>query len=341
MKTLLILSIIGLATVTYSQKVVALHSAGTVTMFNTNNPFQDAYSAAVNGDTLYLPGGSMTPPTTIDKQLVIIGAGFHADSTTATYPTNISSSFSLGENADFTILEGLKINGNISALSNVSASNVQLRRCSLTGYLNFPGSGATPTENFVVEECVIGGSSNVQNFRNCLFTNTVFVTQLYYSYSNLIQNCIFLRQGGASSSAGGRTVYNSYNNSFANNIFYNTTIYSVYGDANTFENNLFCNATPELGSSPITVNNYLGVPQASVFVNEPDYLWSESDDHHLQDPVTYIGTDAAPIGIYGGYSPFKAGAVPHNPHISSKTIAPQTNASGQLNVQITTSAQDN
>jgi hypothetical protein len=38
--------------------------------------------------------------------------------------------------------------------------------------------------------------------------------------------------------------------------------------------------------------------------------------------------------------PFKEGGIPVNPHISSKNIAPQTNPSGQLGVQINVSAQE-
>jgi hypothetical protein len=342
MKATLFLTALLICSFSFGQKVVALHSGGTVTMFNSANPFIDAYTAASNGDTLYLPGGALTPPSTIDKRLVIIGAGFHADSTTATYPTFISTGFNLGENADQSILEGLHINGSISAAtSNIAVSNVQIRRCLFTQGLYFPGDGSTPTENFLIQECVFEGSLNIQNFRNCLLTNSIFNAQISYSSSNLIQNCIFLREGGTFSSASARTIYYAYNNTLANNIIYNSSVYSVSGDGNVFENNLFCSPTPELGSAPIEINSYLGVSQASVFVAEPDFTWSESDDHHLQDPVTYIGNDANPVGIYGGFNPFKTGAVPHNPHISSKTIAPQTDASGQLNIQITTTAQDN
>jgi len=342
MKKFILSLFIGASSFSFAQKVVALHSAGTVTMFNSTNPFQDAYTTAVNGDTIYLPGGALTPPAIIDKQLAIIGAGYHSDSTTATYPTYISVGFNLGENADYTILEGLYINGSINSSSNVSFSNTQIRRCYLSGGMSFSGDGTTnPTQNLMVSECVVNGTSNFQNLRNCLITNSIFNTQIGYTYSNLFKNNVFLRNVGSTSSASARTINYAYNNTFENNVIYNSLVYSFHGDGNVYENNLFVNATPELGSSPITINNYLGVTQATVFVNEPDFVWNESDDHHLQDPVTYVGTDTNPVGIYGGFNPYKAGGVPHNPHISSKTIAPQTDASGQLNVQFNVSAQDN
>lgn len=341
MKNIILTLFIGAASLSFAQKTVALHSAGTVTMYNSTNPFQDAYADAIDGDTIYLPGGALTPPAYIDKRLTIIGAGYHSDSTTATYRTNISTSFNFGENADFSIIEGLYINGSISSNNNVSFSNTQIRRCYLTGGIGFSGDGTTnPIENLLISECIINANVNIQNLRNCLITNSVFNSQIGYTYTNLFKNNIFLRNTGTSTSTN-KTLYYAFNNTFENNVFYNGTSYVLNGDGNVFENNLFANATPELGSSPIAINNYLGITQSTIFVNEPDFLWDESDDHHLQDPVTYIGTDATTVGIHGGFNPFKAGGVPHNPHISSKTIAPQTDATGQLNVQFNVSAQDN
>jgi hypothetical protein len=47
------------------------------------------------------------------------------------------------------------------------------------------------------------------------------------------------------------------------------------------------------------------------------------------------------VGIYGGLFPYKEGAVPLNPHISLKNIAPQTDVNGDLNIQLKVNAQDN
>lgn len=49
------------------------------------------------------------------------------------------------------------------------------------------------------------------------------------------------------------------------------------------------------------------------------------------------------MGIYGGLPnyTFKEGCVPFNPHIISKTIAPNTDVNGHLNINIKVGAQDN
>jgi hypothetical protein len=54
-----------------------------------------------------------------------------------------------------------------------------------------------------------------------------------------------------------------------------------------------------------------------------------------------LGTDGNQVGIYGGVFPYKELAIPVNPNIISKTISPQTNASGELNIQVQVKAQNN
>lgn len=47
------------------------------------------------------------------------------------------------------------------------------------------------------------------------------------------------------------------------------------------------------------------------------------------------------MNVYDDRRLYKEGAVPLNPHISSKTIAPTTNASGNLQIELQVEAQDN
>ena len=58
-------------------------------------------------------------------------------------------------------------------------------------------------------------------------------------------------------------------------------------------------------------------------------------------PAKNAGTDGTDIGIYGGPRPWREGALSSNPHIQSKTIAPETDAQGRLNVNIRVKAQGN
>lgn len=344
MKTILntiFATLLLMSTTINAQQRVALHSNGNTTIFIDPNPFIDAYNAAVTGDTIYLSGGSFQPPSTIDKGLTIFGAGFHVDSTAATFYTNITSGFTIGENADNLFLEGLFFQSYIATASNVSFNNSHISRCYFQGGLSINGSSGNYTDNLLITESIFKGNLSVENISNSLISNCIFEAQLVYSVGNVIQNNIFLRNGGSWSSASGRTIYHASSNIFKNNIIYNTAIYSIEGTGNTFQRNLFCVGNPEMGLSPISIDNYFGISQATVFINQVGYNWINTNDNHLQDPVTYFGTDTNPIGIYGGFFPFKAGAVPVNPHIQYKNIATQTDSNGDLNIQLKVAAQDN
>jgi hypothetical protein len=343
MKTLLRLIpgiLLFLAFNSTAQKRVALHSNGVTTIFSSTNPYIDAYNASIAGDTIYLSGGTFNSPSNIDKGITVFGAGFHVDSTTATFQTVIAMAFSIGENADGLHLEGLKFQYTVNVITNYSFNNAHISRCYFSGSFNASGSNVNLTEYLVVSECVFTSPLNVQNIQNSLFTNNIFQSQISYSTNNSFRNNVFLREGRSSSSASGKVIYYSSNNVFEDNVFYNSLIYVIEGSGNTFQRNLFSVTSPQLGTTPITVDNYYGVPQASIFVNQAGFTWLTTNDNHLQDPVTYFGTDGNEVGIYGGLFPFKPGAVPQNPHFISKTIAPSTDSNGDLNIQIQVGAQD-
>jgi hypothetical protein len=87
----------------------------------------------------------------------------------------------------------------------------------------------------------------------------------------------------------------------------------------------------------------LGVDPASIFINEANGNYQFTDDLHLAPGSSGIGgaTDGTDIGIYGSSSPYKAGAMPYNPHFRAASVAPATNADGDLPVNIRAAAQNN
>ncbi|MGM0649922.1 MAG: hypothetical protein ACQES1_05370, partial [Bacteroidota bacterium] len=91
----------------FSQYVVVLHGADTTAAYTGNSAFQSAYDDAVDGDTLYLSGGSFSFPD-LAKQLFIFGAGIHPDSTSATFPTQVINSFHFYPGSDSTRIEGVE-----------------------------------------------------------------------------------------------------------------------------------------------------------------------------------------------------------------------------------------
>jgi hypothetical protein len=323
-----------------AQRVVALHGTAGVTIYSSVNPFVDAYNASVAGDTLYLPGGAFAAPALIDKQLYIYGAGYHPDSTVATNPTLITGNFNLGDNADNLMVEGVQFANTIITANNISVNNVSFKRCRINGGINFPGSGTTPSLSNAFAECVIIGDLTMNNLTNSAFLNCFITNRLLASNSNVYKNCIFFYNSGNYDGV----MHAPHYNEFSNNIFLiQNGSYLIYNtnNGNLYNNNLFVATTPHYGNNPIVTNSYLGIPQVDIFVNQTSYTYSYVHDYHLQDPSTYVGNDALQIGVYGGSFPFKAGAVPVNPHVSSKTIAPATTPNGELQITIKVGAQQN
>jgi len=53
----------------------------------------------------------------------------------------------------------------------------------------------------------------------------------------------------------------------------------------------------------------------------------------------YLGTDGTQVGIYGGSQPFKEKGTPSNPQVTKKNIGTQTDADGNLQINMTIEAQ--
>ena len=339
-KTILFLGTICImASQSQGQSVVALHSASGVQMFSGVNPFIDAYNASVTGDTVYLPGGFFNVPGTLDKGLLIYGAGHYPDSTTATNKTILTAGFTLGANADSIHMEGLQINGGITFAGSTSVNNVTIKRNHLTAGIDFSGSGV-PCTNTLITQNVIDGEIQGSNAQQLLLTNNIIAGKIRNMTGMVIQNNILLANYYS-----GSPYYNYIsmtgmaNNTISNNIFLATSdTYAVEGTGNFVNNNVFLMAyNPGANSASSNYNNVL---QDTIFINQSGNGFSYAHNYHLQSPSTYIGTDATECGIYGGIFPYKEGAVPYNPHIQQKSISSVTDINGNINVNIKVVAQD-
>lgn len=341
--TLLLLAICFSST-NYAQKVVALHSpANGVQYFSESAAFQEAYDASIAGDTIYLPGGTHTPPTLLDKQLTIIGAGHNPDVTTATFATTISGNFNLGENADAFKLEGVYITGAIvlGNGSDISVNDVIIKRCRF-GDLYAQGTTETNTSNNnVFVENVINQIYDCRNLRSSSFFNNIFEVNSYQPIWDLyFVNNVFNFSDTYSTIS---PTHNATNCVFQNNIFLHEGYNVVVGADNTFENNIICHTTAGLvlGTDPTVVNNYI-MTRADVLVDQTDALFDYAHDYHLQATAALnLGTDGTETGIYGGVYPWKDYSIPTNPHISSKTISGASDSSGNIQVDINVHAQTN
>lgn len=317
-----------------AQKVTALVSNGVTTIFGGGTQFADAYNAATDGDTIYLPGGAVTS-VTIDKRIAIFGAGYHPDSTMATSKTYITSGLTIKQNADSASITGVEVNGGINTTNNHKVDYLVISRCKVKG-IGFGGNGSTPCEHVTVKECIIRGSINLGNATYSNISNNIVDGQVTGGSNNAIYNNIFLYNHN-----GHYTTYyllNSVTNShIANNVIFE---YNLDGGSstNTYSNNIFPNIPPT--GTHIFENNYNNVDLSTVFVNQTGNLFSFAHDYNVVDTATYKGFENTVVGIYGGLHPFKDGGLPENPHIQTRDIATQTDSNGNLHIEFKVAAQD-
>jgi len=339
MKTIYFLSFIFVVVFsTTAQQKVALHHIGTTTIFSGSNPLIDAYTAAVANDTIYLPGGTFVPPTNFDKKIAVFGAGHYEIATLATGKTFINGNVILKENADNFYIEGIEINGNFTFSDNESVNQVIIKRCKINGSLNVAGNLSIPSTNFGLFGSVVLGNIDLANAQNVLISNSIIQSRVFNSIGNMFNNNIMLDEYV---NYGNEAPINGDNNQVNNNIFTKVNYANVIvGNGNVAKNNLCALATPSFGTLPTLSGNYFGIAQTAIFISQSGASFGYLQDYHLQNTTSYLGLDGTQVGIYGGLFLYKEEAIPANPHIESKTIAPQTNASGELNIQVVVKAQN-
>jgi len=336
MKKIIFLFALSVVAVSNSaaQKSVALHRNGTTTIFYGDTPLTEAYEASESGDTLYVSGGNFAAPDTINKGLVIIGAGYNTDSTAATQKTYLmlSGNITIGDDAGNLYMEGMEFQGGLHK-PNAIATDLTIIRCKINGDLDFKGSGS-PTNSAILQCDLIQGIV-LQGFTYSVISNCIIRGTITYSSNNIFKNNVIL--------------YGYYNNPPMVNCHYNTLYNNIFSTSqgpcyynntcryNNFQRNIFILASPFLGDYATDTENYRNIDLSTVYVNA-----AGGDFHLLEDASnTYLGDDGTEAGIYGGMSPFKEGAVPVNPHISGKSIVISTDNNGFLKISFKVSAQQN
>ena len=342
-KTSLIIGIFLFSLSLMGQTVVTLNHQGNTTLYRGANAVVEANAAAVNGDTINIPGGFFTS-ITISKKLVIFGTGHFPDSLNATGRSYLTSGLTLNDGSDSSHIEGLYINGDINFASNADIDDVIIKRCNFSA-LNF--SGTTKNNNrALINQNVIRGSADFNNASYLTFSNNILVGRIYnatenimFDHNNLL-TCIGYNNGNCFT-----TVSNVI---FSNNILQNTwSSYSGFlaGENNVFQNNLFNFDPTGSWSNNVYTSNIISVNSDSIFVNHALNTGFEyTHDFNLKSTSSgkNAATDGTDIGIYGGLPEYtyKTSWMPANPHISTKTIAPTTDSNGKLGVNIKVNAQD-
>jgi hypothetical protein len=316
----------------FAQKKVALHHNGTTQIFSGIQPLTDAYNAAQNGDTIYVPGGLYTIPT-IEKRIALIGTGYFTDSTNATGRTQING-LTIDIGADKSYISGLYIVGNILMNGQAQIDSIEIHRNHITASIGYFNADINRPENqkskgtLIYENRVnVITGENASHLR--VFNNIIFNYVAGIKMNGWIRNNTFQLNPSSINITG-------INESLIENNFFAFGWSSVFN--NTFHSNI-CNFDPTADLQNTYTNTYINQNPTSVFVN-----WQSPDnyiiDYHLLNPPAFTANNASQIGIFGGYYPFKVGGLPINPHIGTINIGTQTNSNGELPVQIRVTSQN-
>ena len=336
--TITILLFFAVIFTAFSQQRVILQSNGTATAFGTVNSFVDAYNAAQDGDTIYLPGLEYVCPSPFNKRLVVFGTGHDPEATSATGRTIITSSNTIvfDPGASGSHLEGMYIGRHVGFRSNNKVDNVTFKRVHINGGISIVGTNPeNRSENLLITESVFNGingqnASNMRVFNSFSNGGLQNLNENSWIANNIIIDNFY-------------PVSHAYQSHFENNII--ITIHSAasytgvyFSNGNTFRNNIF-NKNPTIQDNNTWENNYTNTDPTALFVGYQT-PFSYDADYHLNSPVDFPGTTGDQAGLFGGYHPFKENALPVTPHILNHTIATSADVEGNLQISISVQAQD-
>ncbi|MEP7321591.1 MAG: hypothetical protein ABI761_06715 [Saprospiraceae bacterium] len=290
-----------------------------------------AYNLSLDGDFLYLPGGSYGLTQPITKSIHIYGAGIHSDSSAVTTRT-ILDNISLVEGASNGSITGCYfITGGYNVLVQGLVNNYSITYCFLAGGIKFN----VASNNFIItsnivgsfgDGCLYGGSWSIQLAgQGHLISNNFIKASISSNGGNVYRNNIISYCSPYCSTL------NCSNEEFDNNII----ACAGSGVNNSFfHNNIgWTNGLDSHGNQGY--NNYtISGPIDSLFINYTAG-WDEGNIHLVPNsPYMDAGTDGTELGIYGGMFPTSEGWVPKNPHIYFKDIDQLTGPDGKLHIQV-------
>ncbi len=337
MKTFCLVSCLLLTFFAYGQPQIVVQNSNSESVFTD---LQTAINSAVSGDYVYLPGAYYdlgNTPLTIDKEVHMIGAGFHPDSTSATGFTRINGDINIMTGADNSTIEAFELTGGDLSIFEASTNpidNLLFRHLRINNslVLNHGATTGSMASNIVVDKSIIKDIS-VNSAQYVTIENNIILGTIYRSYGNCtIDHNVFFTASFP---------FNIVNNSIiSNNILESTSLNGC--SYNSFYNNLTDASSFSLGATNSASGNIFSVPLNTVFTTYPNNSYNYPHDLHLLagSPAVGAGLGGSDLGIYGGSDPYKEGSVPHNPHIQVKVISGTTNPQGILNVELKGRAQE-
>lgn len=291
--------------------IATLSHEGEVTTYYNANAFIEAYDAAANGDIITLSAGTFAAPATIEKSLIIRGAGMMEEDDPTIITSNININLSSTEktlSCEGVIFKYVGFTGSgsynftkcrIKELRALSvSSDVDFINCICDFYSINNSQNVTAVNSFFANggyfhgdysNCVLNFNSNSEN-RNASYTNCLFYSTNTKPYfvAGRVRNCIYIGEN-----------YDS---------FFNT-------------NNI-----------SISTNN-LALPTDTPIFKEGTNTYELTEEN----AANWLGNDGTQVGMHGGALPFDPNTT--LPKITKFNVASKTTADGKLSVDIEVNVQ--
>lgn len=316
-------------------QIARVSSAGVTTIYTD---IKLAMTEAQDDDFIYLSGGTFNIDSlSFKKRIHLIGTGHYPDSTAATGKSIITTTCYIFNGGNNGSLQGVEINGNITAIEEGSFTFSK----SKLGAITVPALSGIGGGSYNFIDCILTSWVNgfgVGNNITASYTRCICLAELGSCINSSYNNCIFLYK-----ITNGYLGWEMYNNQFTNNIFFATglgvPIFS--GNNNQFLNNhvIIPDVFGGFGASSSEFNTTSDLDLAETFLNVPENNFNYSFDYHVKSTSSAFnsGNDGTQKGIYGSNTPYNPN--PFNPHIYYKEVAPVTNSQGQLQINVKVKAQ--
>ncbi len=291
---------------------------------------QDAITAAVSGDTIYIAGSTSNYNNIIvNKKLVFIGPGHNPQNTN----TNVAKLQTVNLNTSLatkTKFYGLEINYITNTVNNVDS--IVIDRCKITDHIYINNSN---NYGWLIQGNVFTSIGNNIRFASTNNINHIYIhhnilngqlndlSYSTYNYDVYIYNNIFLKAGTA-------FVNNNFNLFVFNNIFYGT-------DPTASTNSCAFNNNTTLGSQ-FGPGNFNNTDPLFVAAGAAGTSYSPANNYRLtaSSPCINTGVGGDNIGVYDNTFFFNENGIPSLPQIRTFIITtPSVPAGGTLNIQFT------
>ena len=322
MKKRLILAVMAAImtmTVAVAQQIAVVSEGGETSVYQT---FQSAIEGANPGSVIYLPGGNFTLPDSvkITKKLTIIGVGHKAKTDVVDGNTVINGNLFLNEGSSSSAVMGCYITGRVKIGENGIVNNVLIKLCFLNGIdvLNKDCTGTIVNQNYVVARLNMGYSNVIIKNNIVKYTTSGYGPCIINVGSGIIQHNILLY---------GSHSMSNINATVTDNV---VTAWEQLGSGTMITSgNMGFKA---YGENAIVIEAENGWDD--VFVNYNNGNVSTESNFHFKEAFKQYENQ---VGIYAGTG-FSDDALPPVPYIVAKRIAEETDAAGQLKIQVRVNA---